>query len=146
MVSRSVLSERSPERDTKPLVSPVQLSGDQVAELREAVGSLQQEKEELQYNTSLLEEDNQTLREEIQRLRGQRESLWCEAAFRHWSGISFVITLLMVKDSLGRQSLVNTPKQKAYESQPMACEIDIMTLSALQYHTVWLSNIEWENV
>lgn len=39
-------------------------------ELREEVTALRQDKQELQYNVSLLEEDNQTLREELQQLQG----------------------------------------------------------------------------
>lgn len=40
-------------------------------ELRDEMLSLRQEKQDLQYNICLLEEDNQTLREEIQQLRGK---------------------------------------------------------------------------
>uniref|UniRef100_A0A3Q0RE02 Uncharacterized protein n=1 Tax=Amphilophus citrinellus TaxID=61819 RepID=A0A3Q0RE02_AMPCI len=48
------------------------LSNEQLEhELREEVLSLRQEKQDLQYNICLLEEDNQTLREEIQHLRGK---------------------------------------------------------------------------
>lgn len=50
---------------------PVQLSRAREAEQREEVASLKQEKNELQYNICLLEEDNQALREEIQNLRGK---------------------------------------------------------------------------
>lgn len=56
----------------KTCVCPVQLSQAREAELQEELVSVQQEKEELQYNISLLEEDNQTLREEIQYFRGER--------------------------------------------------------------------------
>ena len=50
----------------------MQLSRAREAELREEVVSLRQEKKELQYNISLLEEDNESLRQEIQDLRGKR--------------------------------------------------------------------------
>lgn len=49
----------------------VQLFNTREAELREDTAALRQEKEELQYSISLLEEDNQVLREEIQQLRGE---------------------------------------------------------------------------
>lgn len=49
----------------------VQLSRAREDELREEVVSLRQEKQELQYNIRLLEEDNHTLREENQHLRGK---------------------------------------------------------------------------
>ncbi|XP_026189048.1 TRAF3-interacting JNK-activating modulator [Mastacembelus armatus] len=53
----------------------VKLSRAREAEHREEVVSLRQEKKELQYNISLLEENNQILREEIQQLRdGSNES------------------------------------------------------------------------
>lgn len=39
--------------------------------MREEVELLRQQKQELQYNVLLLEEDNQVLREEIQQLRGE---------------------------------------------------------------------------
>ncbi|XP_038578698.1 LOW QUALITY PROTEIN: TRAF3-interacting JNK-activating modulator [Micropterus salmoides] len=51
------------------LHSQVELSRAREAEQREEVASLKQEKNELQYNICLLEEDNQALREEIQNLR-----------------------------------------------------------------------------
>lgn len=44
-------------------------------ELRDEMLSLRQEKQDLQYNICLLEEDNQTLREEIQQLRGKTSRL-----------------------------------------------------------------------
>lgn len=49
----------------------VQLSRAREEELREEVVSLRQEKQDLQYNICLLQEDNQTLRQEIQVLRGK---------------------------------------------------------------------------
>lgn len=48
-----------------------QLSRAREHELREEVLSLRQEKQDLQYNICLVEEDNQNLREEIQHLRGK---------------------------------------------------------------------------
>ncbi|XP_042347404.1 TRAF3-interacting JNK-activating modulator isoform X2 [Plectropomus leopardus] len=57
------------------LHSQVELSKAREAELRDEVVSMRQEKQELQYNICLLEEDNQILREEIQHLRdGSNES------------------------------------------------------------------------
>lgn len=50
---------------------PVQLSRARETELKEELESLRQQRQELQYNIHLLEEDNQTLREEIQQLRGK---------------------------------------------------------------------------
>lgn len=50
---------------------PVQLSRARETELEGEVESLRQQRQELQYNIHLLEEDNQTLREEIQQLRGK---------------------------------------------------------------------------
>lgn len=52
-------------------VCVVQLFKTQELELREEVASLRQEKQELQYNIRLLEEDNQTLRDELQQLQGR---------------------------------------------------------------------------
>lgn len=49
----------------------VQMSRSREAELRQEVALLQQEKQELQHNTSLLELDIQTLRDEIQKLTGE---------------------------------------------------------------------------
>lgn len=49
----------------------VQLSRARETELKGEVESLRQQRQELQYNIHLLEEDNQTLREEIQQLRGK---------------------------------------------------------------------------
>ncbi|XP_034551908.1 TRAF3-interacting JNK-activating modulator [Notolabrus celidotus] len=46
----------------------LELSRAREAELRDVVVSFQQEKKELQYNISLLEEDNQMFREEVQQL------------------------------------------------------------------------------
>ncbi|KAM4610012.1 uncharacterized protein traf3ip3 [Polymixia lowei] len=60
---------------TQQLHSQLELSRGREAVLREVVGSLERDKEDLQYNFSLLEEDNQTLREEVQSLRdGSSES------------------------------------------------------------------------
>lgn len=53
---------------------PVQLSRTRETELKEELESLRQQRQELQYNIHLLEEDNQTLREEIQQLRGKMPS------------------------------------------------------------------------
>lgn len=50
---------------------PVQLSRARETELKEEVESLREQRQELQYNIHLLEDDNQTLREEIQQLRGK---------------------------------------------------------------------------
>ncbi|XP_054465213.1 coiled-coil domain-containing protein 157 isoform X2 [Anoplopoma fimbria] len=63
------------DEQLQQLHSQVELSRSREAELREELVSLQQEKKELNYNMSLLEEDNQILREEIQNLRdGSNES------------------------------------------------------------------------
>lgn len=53
------------------ILSLVQMSRSREAELGEEVAFLEQEKQELQYNISLLEVDNQTLRDEMQQLRGE---------------------------------------------------------------------------
>lgn len=50
---------------------PVQLSRARETELEGEVESLRQQRQELQYNIHLLEEDNQMLREEILQLRGK---------------------------------------------------------------------------
>lgn len=47
-------------------------------ELQEEVASLRQEKQDLQYNICLLEEDNQNLREEIQNLEGKISEPWLQ--------------------------------------------------------------------
>lgn len=52
-------------------MSLVKISRNREAELGEEVALLEQEKQELQYNISLLEVDNQALRDELQRLRGE---------------------------------------------------------------------------
>lgn len=52
-------------------VCPEQLSRAREAALRDEVVSLRQERQELQYNICLLEEDNQILREEIQHITGK---------------------------------------------------------------------------
>lgn len=49
----------------------VKISRSREAELGDEVALLEQEKQELQYNISLLEVDNQTLRDELQQLRGE---------------------------------------------------------------------------
>lgn len=49
----------------------VQLYMSRETELKKEVVLLRQEKQELQYNICLLEEDNQTLRDEAQHLRGK---------------------------------------------------------------------------
>ncbi|KAM7404598.1 hypothetical protein PAMP_011933 [Pampus punctatissimus] len=51
------------------LHSQIEMSRAREAELREEVASLRQEKNELQYNICLVEEDNQVLREKIQQFR-----------------------------------------------------------------------------
>lgn len=52
-------------------MSLVKISRSREAELGEEVALLEQEKQELQYNISLLEVDNQTLRDELQGFRGE---------------------------------------------------------------------------
>lgn len=49
----------------------MQLSKARESELRSNVVSLSQENKEMQYNISLLEEDNQMFREEIEQLTGK---------------------------------------------------------------------------
>lgn len=73
----------------------MQLSRAREAELREEVVSLRQEKQELQYNICLLEEDNHILREEIQNLR--RKTLKCKAIlFLHKLIQTFLFKLFYV--------------------------------------------------
>lgn len=52
-------------------MSLVQMFRSRETELREEVAWLEQEKQELQHNISLLELDNQALRDEVQQFKGE---------------------------------------------------------------------------
>ncbi|CAG6021296.1 unnamed protein product [Menidia menidia] len=62
-------SQHLSDEQLQQLHSQVEMSRSIEVKLREEVASLRQEKQDLQYNMCVMEEDNQTLREEIQLLR-----------------------------------------------------------------------------
>lgn len=100
----------------------VQLSRTRETRLREEVESLRQQRQELQYDVALLEEDNQVLREEIQQLRGEPgtpgspHSLLVLGSGFHVIHLPLLLLLLLPDDTSESHSFM---MQKEEEEPPL---------------------------